>query len=229
MSAEKILTHLDSYCERAGNPELTAEPLNAVTNLAFIIAAIVAWRLWRGTREATFRNSCDIVLLIILLFAIGLGSGAWHIFATSDTMMLDVIPIVLFMNLFLLAAAIRILGLKWWGAVALFAVFQGLNFAAGKFLPSGFLNGTIMYLPAYAILIVIVGWSYIREEVSKHLLFSALFLWSLSLAFRTVDTELCVVVPFGTHFLWHLFNAIVLYRLLKALIMSQATSRIRQV
>lgn len=222
MADATVYTHLDQYCERGGDPGLWAEPLNAVTNLAFIIAGILAVRAWRNSSAASFRNSIDLLLLILLLFAIGVGSGLWHFYATSDTMMLDVIPIVLFMNLFLLSAAIRLLNLRWWGALILFGVFQGLNYAANVFLPSGFLNGTIMYLPAYAILFAIVIWARILRVPSKHLLLQALVVWTVSLVCRTLDTDLCPTIPFGLHFLWHVFNAAVLYKLLQSLIMMQA-------
>ena len=228
MSAATTLSYLDSYCERAGEAGLMAEPLNAFTNLAFIIAAMFAISLWRNSREATWRGSIDIIVLIVLLFAIGLGSGAWHFFADSHTLLMDVIPIVLFMNLFLIAAAIRLLGLKWWGALLLFGLFQVLNIGSEMYLPRDFLNGTIMYLPAYGLLMAIVIWVNAKRNITRHLLFKALFLWSLSLAFRTLDTELCPVLPIGTHFLWHIVNAMVLYLLLKSLITAQAVSLTRR-
>lgn len=225
MAEENVYSYLDQYCERAGEPGLWAEPLNAVTNLAFLLAAFMAWNHWRRTPGATFRNSIDIVLLILFLVAIGIGSGLWHLFATEGTMMLDVIPIVLFMNLFLLAAAVRLLGLHWRGALGLFILFQGLNYAAGKFLPSGFLNGTIMYLPAYAVLLTVVVWAHKRRVPSRGLLWQAVLLWSISLTCRTFDNQLCVQLPIGLHFLWHLFNAAVLYRLLQSLIVVQAVKK----
>ena len=38
----------------------------------------------------------------------------------------------------------------------------------------------------------------------------------IALTFRTVDLSVCSYIPMGTHFLWHLLNALVLYRLLIA-------------
>lgn len=221
MSDKNLLTHLDSYCERAGDPSIWAEPINTISNVAFIIAGILAFMAWRN-KGAPFRKSADILLLVLLLVTIGFGSGAWHLYATPETLKMDVIPIVLFMNVFLLAASIRLLGLSWIGAVLLFVLFQGMNVAAQKFLPSDFLNGTIMYVPAYALLFGMSLWLHIRKHPAKHLMFQALFIWTFSLIFRTYDNELCAVLPIGTHFLWHLLNAVVLYRLLNALILAQA-------
>ncbi|MEP1931714.1 MAG: hypothetical protein ABJJ37_10590 [Roseibium sp.] len=37
---------VNNYCERL-SPEFWSEPLNAVTNVAFIVAAVAAFVLWR--------------------------------------------------------------------------------------------------------------------------------------------------------------------------------------
>jgi hypothetical protein len=41
---------------------------------------------------------------------------------------------------------------------------------------------------------------------------------TLSLALRTIDAAACDTFPLGTHFLWHIFNAAVLYVLLRTAI-----------
>jgi hypothetical protein len=38
----------------------------------------------------------------------------------------------------------------------------------------------------------------------------------MSLIFRSIDMAVCPELPLGTHFLWHLLNAVVLYLLLRA-------------
>jgi hypothetical protein len=225
MATESTFSFLDQYCERAGQVGLFAEPVNALTNLAFIIAAFLAWRYWRRSDESYAMHSIDILLLILLLALIGIGSGAWHVFADTHTLLMDVIPIVLFMNVFLVAAAIRILGLRWWGALLLFGLFQGLNVASEMFLPRELLNGTIMYIPAYALLFGIVARATITRNAARNLLGYGLIVWTFSLLFRTIDHEICDIFPWGTHFLWHVLNAVVLYLLLRALIAAQRASR----
>ena len=54
---------VDLYCERLG-PGLLAEPLNAITNLAFFIAA---WLLWRQSRIAGSLTGGVILLLALLV------------------------------------------------------------------------------------------------------------------------------------------------------------------
>lgn len=38
----------------------------------------------------------------------------------------------------------------------------------------------------------------------------------MSLTMRSIDNALCGSLPLGTHWLWHLLNALVLYLLLRA-------------
>src|SRR5215212_2608106 len=86
---------MDAYCERTG-PGLLAEPLNAITNSSFLIAAWFAWFL--GHR--TGRLSPGVLTLIWLSVSVGIGSGLWHTYATAGTLILDVIPILLFLAWF---------------------------------------------------------------------------------------------------------------------------------
>ena len=52
---------IDAYCERLG-PAYWAEPINAVTNAAFLIAAAVMWGRSRGLPVA--RLLCAILAVI---------------------------------------------------------------------------------------------------------------------------------------------------------------------
>jgi hypothetical protein len=79
------------YCERA-EPGLFAEPLNALTNVAFFVAAWAAWSLARRSRTAP----ADIGLLIALSIVIGIGSTLFHTFAAVWARVLDEVPILLF-------------------------------------------------------------------------------------------------------------------------------------
>jgi len=85
------------YCERT-TAGLWAEPLNAVTNLAFIVAGVLLLRilLRRGARPVPW----ETVVLVFLVFSIGVGSGLWHTLATPWSELADVVPITLYINLF---------------------------------------------------------------------------------------------------------------------------------
>ena len=51
-------SHLDLYCERLG-PGFWAEPLNAVSNAAFILAAAYGFVLWRRRARRIGRRSAS--------------------------------------------------------------------------------------------------------------------------------------------------------------------------
>jgi hypothetical protein len=62
------------YCERGRSEALFAEPINAASNVAFLLAALVALLLL--LRRPKEMRSADHFLLIALVFVVGLGSLA---------------------------------------------------------------------------------------------------------------------------------------------------------
>ena len=67
---------VDIYCERLG-PGFWAEPLNAVTNASFLIAAFICWRM--AAARGRFHGMTRA--LILILATIGVGSFLFHTFA----------------------------------------------------------------------------------------------------------------------------------------------------
>ena len=59
---------IDLYCERLG-PGLWAEPVNALTNAVFFVAA---WAIWRNAQKLNARDG-GTGLLIGLTVVIGIG------------------------------------------------------------------------------------------------------------------------------------------------------------
>src|SRR5688572_30818678 len=98
---------MDLYCERSG-PEFWAEPLNAVSNVSFLIAAFFAWR--SANRHS--RLLPELLVLIALAATVGVGSFLFHTFATLWAMYLDVIPILLFQLDFIWIYAKKQMGLS---------------------------------------------------------------------------------------------------------------------
>lgn len=66
---------IDAYCERVGFG-FWAEPINALTNIAFLASGFVIWRKAQG------RGLPLAEAMAIVLFAIGIGSFLFHTFAT---------------------------------------------------------------------------------------------------------------------------------------------------
>ncbi|WP_299615429.1 ceramidase domain-containing protein [Pelagibius sp.] len=205
--------HIDIYCERLG-PGLWAEPLNALTNIAFIVAAVLLVRVLRG-EDAPVRRDPAVIALVVLVFLIGIGSGLFHTFAVRWAGLADVIPIVLFILLYLFLALWRLVGLPAWGAllgmIAVLALLMGL--------PRLFGFGFGTYGVALAAMFLVGGFlAFVRGHPAGSPILITAGVFALSLSLRTADLPLCEMLPMGTHFLWHILNAVVLYRLTRTMI-----------
>lgn len=227
--------HIFLYCERGLDPSLWAEPLNAITNFVFMIAAAAAWAEWRD--RPPYERSQPVLLLIILVFSIGVGSLLFHTFANQWSVLADVIPIGVFMVFYLGFAMVKFGGFGWRGTSAAIAVFIAAQQAAGQFrcydgsisFFSGVartaetvcINGSGEYLPALFALAALGAWLAGRRQPSGVYLLAAAGVFLASVTFRSLDFRLCDAVAvggwrIGTHFLWHLLNAATLYLLLLA-------------
>lgn len=204
-------TPIDLYCERV-TPAFWAEPLNALSNIAFLIAAYAAFDLWR--REG--KGDPVILALIVVVAVVGLGSFAFHTLATRGAMLLDVTPIGVFIYGYFLLALRRFLQLSWPIALLSLAGFIALSLALASYVPREVLNGSSGYLPALAALI---GFGFVlRGHEAGQAMLIAAGLFIVSLIFRIIDLDVCARWPIGTHFLWHVLNAAVLYAVLRGAI-----------
>jgi hypothetical protein len=189
-----------AYCERGTNAAFWAEPLNAVSNA--------------------------------IVFVIGIGSFLFHTYATRWAALADTLPITVFMLVYLFYALVRFVGLSILAAAVWLLVFVGSLAAAETARCGGgaCLNGSLGYVPALAVLGLIGALLAVRGHPAGRpvLLGAGVFLVSLTL--RTVDRGVC---PFtivsgravGTHFLWHMLNATLLYILLHAAILHGRAGR----
>lgn len=205
---------INVYCERTA-PGLLNEPVNAFTNLAFILAA---WLVWRQAK-AEARLELPLKILIGLVFAIGVGSTLWHTFAQRWAGAADVIPIMLFIVTYVGMAMWRYFGMRGAEAVTIAVAFlffaAGLRQAAVAGLPS-VLSPSFGYLPALVALLACGVLLSLRRHPVGVWLLGAAGVFVVSLTFRGLDHHVCDAFPIGTHFLWHLLNAVVLGVLLMA-------------
>jgi hypothetical protein len=226
--------HVFRYCERGSSDALLAEPINVLSNLAFLFAALIGLQLllWRPREQ----RSADHYLLVFLVLAIGLGSFAFHLFATQGTELLDVVPIGLFILVYLGFALNRFIGVPVGLTVLLVVGFTAIMAMTGQVqcwdggvgVPGPeiqgakpCLNGSIFYLPALLALIVVgLLAEERRHRAAPYLLWAAAIL-TVSVTLRSLDFALCDRVlidgrKVGTHFAWHILNGLALFLLLRA-------------
>ncbi len=225
--SEKIF----SYCERAGNPGFWAEPFNAISNGAFLIASLIGLIAW--IRMPAARRGWAELGLIVIVAIIGIGSFLFHTIATRWTAIADIAPIGAFMLLFAIYAMRRFLSLHWILVAAGLGLFGWLMQVAytapcpmalrGLVAGRHCLNGTMLYLPGLAMLtgVGLIS-ALMRHPSAKYLLAGAVIL-TASIAARSLDQELCAASALwgqrrGTHALWHLLNATMLGLMLLAAI-----------
>lgn len=205
------------YCERA-DPSFWAEPLNAVSNGAFLLAAlaglVLLWRAGRPDRPAA--------ILTALVLAIAIGSFLFHTMPQRWTLLADVVPIQLFAFFYFGLALRRFFGASAAGAIlgTLFFLAASSALAAllGLWLPP-VLRGSTGYAGFVLALLAVAATLASRGQAgAARQIGLAGLIFALSLTLRSLDGVLCQHVPLGLHWAWHLLNAVVLYLLLHAAI-----------
>lgn len=196
---------IDAYCER-GSAALWAEPVNALTNAAFLVAALVMARRLRGGQRLPLAWA-----MVAVLAAIGIGSFLFHTWANRLTALLDVAAILAFILLYVFAATRDMLGARPWvaaAAVVAFVPYAAVMVPLFRWVPG--LGASAGYAPvALLILLYAAALRGRAPQAARGLALGAGILIA-SLTFRTLDQPLCDVFPLGTHFLWHILNGTML-------------------
>jgi hypothetical protein len=211
---------VDHYCERTTS-SLDAEPLNAISNAAFLLAAWFAWRL--SVAVGLPRSSKLEQSLPVLIAIVGLGSFLFHTVATRWAEWADVLPILVFMGVAFWGLLGSFFG--WPAAAKAFALILLLaatvSMEAG--VPGDVLWGGALYVPMLAVLLAsAVSLAARTERAAARSLLAATAVFLVSITARMADAPLCPAIPIGTHFLWHILNAVVLYLLARMLIVRRA-------
>ena len=205
------------YCETGHGWLFMAEPVNTLTNL-FIIAA--GFAAYRHVRRASGGRPADLMILVILLFATGIGSFFWHALRTPTWLVLDWLPGVLFLLVFIFLWLRALYGsLAGFGAMMLVmaAQFAAISVARSQAMAAQGPPSPLVFVPVFVILLFI-GAGFVvltRRRLGLPAALTAtipLGLGALAAVFRSIDRMTCDLVPFGTHFLWHIFLSAAAYR-----------------
>jgi hypothetical protein len=203
------------YCE---TPDFASgfpvEPANAISSGVIVLFGIAALVL------VVQRRPRDLALytLCALLIVNGTGSILWHGLRTQWALAVDTLPALVFVIFAAFLWARKVAPL--WQAAVVGVLLVLLPFALFRLdiVPPG-----VSRLVTGAIVIAIAGvWLVARTMFVSP---SAWFVGSYAIAsaaaaltFRTVDALTCDQLPFGTHFLWHIFLSAAAYLCMRVLV-----------
>ncbi|MEQ3711542.1 MAG: ceramidase domain-containing protein [Tateyamaria sp.] len=198
----ELLREIDGYCERL-DASYWAEPVNAVTNAAFVVAAFVMWRRSAGVPLAR--------ALCVVLGMIGVGSYLFHTHAQVWAAVTDVAPILGYILLYIFAVKRDVWRMPWWMAAlgtAAFIPYAVLTVRIWQNLPVLGVSAGYIPVPVLIAIYAVLLWRR-YPKLARGLLIGVGIL-VLSLTFRSIDDALCDRLLIGTHFAWHLLNALML-------------------
>jgi hypothetical protein len=218
------------YCETGHALLFMAEPVNTVTNVFIIVAGIFAVR---EVQRARIGMPFDLALLLFLLFATGVGSFFWHAFRTRVALAFDAIPGLLFLLVFAGLWIRRLFG-PWAGVLGAFGLMAAaagaITLTVRLFPEIRQMAPAISLAPAYATISAIgIGLAIVTARrlggeparIAVFALASAIF---ASLC-RSIDLMMCSAMPFGTHFLWHIFLSLAAYLAIVMLVKLRVAER----
>ncbi|MDK3018147.1 ceramidase domain-containing protein [Pseudodonghicola flavimaris] len=199
----RLTDPVDSYCERL-DPGYWAEPVNALTNLAFLLAAAVMAARLRRQPVPLGRAQAG------MLAVVGLGSYLFHTHAQVWAGIADMLPILGFILLYLYAVNRHVWGIGRWGALALTALFLPYAALLAPVFGRLGMGSSAGYAPVpLLILLYALAIRHRAPAIARGWALGAGVL-IVSLGFRMLDQPLCGLWPLGTHPMWHLLNAAML-------------------
>ena len=189
------------YCERTSLDGFD-EPLNAISNIAFVICGLIL----------IFRNKMKFNPLPYAAIFIGVSSFLFHYIPTKFFTALDIISIILFVIIYNTILTINILNYS-----IKFSIFSNMlllifSYLIGTLLFQTIVGSSSFYLGLLIYMVYILF--LLKKTVNIKYFLLAIILFSISIIFRSIDFYLCNYISFGTHFIWHIMNSLVIYFLI---------------
>ena len=216
MNVNAPISHWYGICERHALGFM-AEPLNVLSSFAFIAVAIQIYRYYKKEEDLERKWIWDIHALTFITFMIGMNSVIFHAFPTPTTELMDTLAIVLFIMIYFWSVLFRIGRCNLFQASICFIAFLGFSHILVHQFPRA-LNDSIGYLSSMIALIMIAVHLHLKARPSSQYFMLAAITGVCSLFCRAIDKAICPMLPVGSHFVWHVLNATLLYILLKQLI-----------
>lgn len=194
---------------------LQSQPINLITNLAFLISG---WKIY-GLLKQHKIISRDLWWLFYGVILVGLGSTIRHYHSNILTLIIDGLPMLGLICLSVYFFAKYLFKLN--RLRSLLAIFGYVLLMALILIT---LNKTIrpalvFSLSSQLICLPVVLISRKRRRKTSGLLITATVFFLLAAVAFIADLNYCQKLLFGTHFLWHIFNGLALYYLSKYFIL----------
>lgn len=214
--APALCRTVDAYCERTSDA-FDAEPLNAVTNVLMLVAA---WGAIRLQRRQPNRDAAGLIwAMIVAIVAGGFGAFLFHTTAAVWAVILDMAPYLVFMLLVLWLTLTRLFAWPPLAAAGGVAAFLFVIAGGGILVPRGMLPDGAYYMVPLAVLAAVALILLVGRAPAGPSYLAATIVFALAIAARQLDGPLCDSIPFGTHFLWHTFAALLAFILIRAAIL----------
>ena len=158
---------------------------------------LLSWQYLCGIGVAMINRRVSCVLCAL----IGIGSALFHSYAVVWAAVADVVPILMFVLIYIYFANRDFWNLsRAWAFVGVLLFFPFVALTLPLFQSIPILNRSAEYLPI-ALLITLYAVAFRKHDksLSRGLSLGAVILF-ISIMFRSVDVPLCERIPFGTHF-----------------------------
>lgn len=194
---ETNLDHLD---------HLIVEPFNAFSSLAMSLSAVLIWvvLLKRNYKKHPFLA----YVFTPLIFVGGIGSTLFHASRSSQFFLLmDWMP-VLFLTIFLSLFYWYKIYSRWHFIVIMIFVILFARAIPALFIKGSAAINVSYFISGILILIPLVVFMFNNHfQYWKYIAISVLALL-ISLYFRYTDDFESLILPMGTHWLWHIFSGV---------------------
>ena len=189
------------YCERT-TLEAFGEPINTLSNIAFILCGLML----------IFIKKMKLNPLPYAVIFIGISSFLFHYIPTKLFSILDIFSIILFVIIYNILLTRNILKYSMSYSILSSFLLLLITYFIGILLFKTIVGSSSFYLGLLLYMLLILFLIRKIENLKYFLL--AIILFALSIFFRSIDTFLCNYIFFGTHFIWHIINSLVLYYLI---------------
>lgn len=200
-----MLEPIHLYCERLG-PGVWDEPYSLLASASFLILALA---VWRGAAGLVFLKRMSVSILVL-----GLASMAQHAVPSRLTLVILLVAVLILVLGYFHAVNRDMLGMS--RLMALVCTLLILPFAAVSLPLIGVLEGASSSLAYAALPVMLLGYAALlrpdHPATARGLSIGAAIMIA-GLCARSLDRPLCDRLPSGTHFLWILAVAWLLWHL----------------